>query len=295
MTANPFYIVNVFAEEKYAGNHLTVVRDGQTLSAVEMQKIAREIGPAAFILSDQRIQPDYKVRVFTPAREIFFCGHPVVGAAYVIQQELVRQPVQTLQITLPGGSIALTLQYKDSALDTIIMPQPEAIFGKIFPIKDIITLLHGIGATDIDERYPIQEVSTGLPFITVPLKTLAALQRVRIAKEQFAAFTQELEAKTILLFSPETYKPEHHFHVRVFADYYGVPEDPATGSANGCLGAYLVQYRYLGSEHIEGIRVEQGHALERPSLLQLTATKHIGKIAVSVGGRVLMVAKGSLV
>ncbi len=293
MSEHPFYIANVFAEEPYAGNHVAVVRKGHLLSDIEMQKIAKEIGPAAFILSDEQTQTHYPVRVFTPAREIFFCGHPVVGTASVIQKELVQQPVQTLVIKLPGADIPLDFQYKNGSLDTITMKQQAATFGQLFTLEEILAVLQGLEASDIEEHYPIQEVSTGLPYIVVPVKTLAALQRVSIAREPFWALIQDLPVKVILLFSTETYNPANQFHVRVFADYYGVPEDPATGSASGCLGAYLLQYQAKNSERID-LRVEQGHIMGRPSLLYLRAERNAGRIDTYVGGRVVVVAKGSL-
>ncbi len=125
------------------------------------------------------------------------------------------------------------------------------------------------------------------------MKTLAALQRVSIAREPFWALIQNLPVKVILLFSTETYNPANQFHVRVFADYYGVPEDPATGSASGCLGAYLLQYQAKDSERID-LRVEQGHIMGRPSPLYLRAERNARRIDTYVGGGVVVVAKGSL-
>ena len=98
----------------------------------------------------------------------------------------------------------------------------------------------------------------------------------------------------MLAFCPETYHPEDDLSVRVFADYYSVPEDPATGAANGCLAGYLVRHRYFGAEHID-VRVEQGYEMGRPALLCLKAREAAGGIDVRVGGRVIMTARGELV
>jgi trans-2,3-dihydro-3-hydroxyanthranilate isomerase len=97
----------------------------------------------------------------------------------------------------------------------------------------------------------------------------------------------------ILIFCPETYNRKNDLNVRVFCDYYGISEDPATGSANGCLAGYLAKHRYFGNDKID-IRVEQGYEISRPSLLYLRAENEQGKIDVSVGGKVVMVAKGQL-
>jgi len=140
----------------------------------------------------------------------------------------------------------------------------------------------------------VQEISTGLPFIIVPLKNLNALKKAQIKKEAYFRLIENTDAKAILIFSPQTYKKENDLNVRVFADYYGVPEDPATGSANGCLAGYLVKYRYFENNRID-IRVEQGYEIGRPSLLFLKAEEKEDKINVSVGGKVIMTAKGELV
>ena len=101
-------------------------------------------------------------------------------------------------------------------------------------------------------------------------------------------------AKEILIFCPETYSDLNDLSVRVFAHSLGIPEDPATGSANGCLAGYLVEYAYYGSPKID-VRVEQGYEIHRPSLLLLQAAQNEGEISVLVGGKVVMVAKGEFV
>jgi trans-2,3-dihydro-3-hydroxyanthranilate isomerase len=102
------------------------------------------------------------------------------------------------------------------------------------------------------------------------------------------------EAKAIVVFCPETLNSENQLHVRVFVEYFGIPEDPATGSGNGCLAAYLVKHKYFGTNHVN-VRVEQGYEIGRPSLLFLRAGPRGGSIRVQVGGRVQWVAKGDLV
>jgi trans-2,3-dihydro-3-hydroxyanthranilate isomerase len=173
------------------------------------------------------------------------------------------------------------------------MKQISPTFGRVFDTGQISEVL-SIGRGEIDTNLPIQEVSTGLPFIIVPLKTLDALRQVRINRDRYFELIRNTEAKAILVFCPETHSQRNDLSVRVFADYYGVPEDPATGSANGCLAGYLVKYRYFGESQID-IRVEQGYEIGRPSLLLLRAECKEGEIDVSVGGKVIMVAKGKFI
>lgn len=291
----PFYIVDVFAEEKYAGNQLAVVRDAKALSDIEMQQIAKEMNfsETTFILSDQKRNGGYDVRIFTPKEELPFAGHPTLGTAYVIQHEIIREPVETIILNLKIGQIPVTLNYSGEQIDILWMKQMAATFGRIFEPEQISQVL-GLNKSEMDDRFPIQEVSTGLPFIIIPLKTLDTLKQAKVSKDKYFELIKDTQAKAMLIFCPETYDKENDLNIRVFADYYGVPEDPATGSANGCLAGYLVKYRYFGNDQID-IRVEQGYEIGRSSLLYLRAKDKGEKIDVSVGGKVEMIAKGEFI
>jgi len=291
-----FYIVDVFAEEKYAGNQLAVVRDAQALSFTEMQKIAKEMhfSETSFILSDKKRKGGYDVRIFTPETELPFAGHPTLGTAYIIQQEIIKKPVNKIILNLKVGQIPVTPTYIQGQPDILWMKQKQPTFGQTFNANTIAPILN-LNTADIETAFPIQEVSTGVPAIIVPLKTLSAVKRARISKDQYNQLIENIEAKGILIFSPETYKRENHLNVRFFADYYGVPEDPATGSANGCLAAYLIKQKYFAQNQIN-IRVEQGYEIGRPSLLRLKARQNKqGRIDVNVGGKTILIAKGQLV
>lgn len=295
MPSLPFYIVDVFAETKYAGNQLAVFTHGETLSSAEMQQIAKEINysETTFILSSELRSGGYDVRIFTPTKELSFAGHPTLGTAFVLQQEIIKQPVETITLNLKVGQIPVSFFYKDGLADVLWMQQRSPIFGETFTAEAISPILN-LKIIDIDLRFPIQDVSTGVPFIIVPLKTHQALKRIKVNKDRYFALIEKTQAKEILVFCPETYYPENQLSVRVFADSLGIPEDPATGSANGCLAGYLVQYLYTGKSSID-LRVEQGYEIGRPSLLLLKATKTATNIQVSVGGRVVLVARGEFV
>jgi trans-2,3-dihydro-3-hydroxyanthranilate isomerase len=291
----PFYIVDVFAEEKYAGNQLAVVRDAAALSDEQMLQITREMNysETTFILSEKPRESGYDVRIFTPGSEVPFAGHPTLGTAYLIQKEIIKNPVEKVILNLKVGQIPVTFHDAGQGQEILWMKQVEPIFGKIFDADDVARVLTLV-KDDIDKRFPIREVSTGLPFIIVPLKKLEALKRVAINKDLFLKLIENSQAKMFLVFCPETYKQNNDLNVRVFCDYYGIPEDPATGSANGCLAGYLIKHRYFGEEKID-VRVEQGYEIGRPSLLYLKAENNNGKIDVNVGGEVVMVAEGQLV
>jgi len=290
-----FYIVDVFAEEKYAGNQLAVFRDSEDLSEREMQKFAREMNfsESSFILCEEERDGGYDVRIFTPETEIPFAGHPTLGTAFIIQQEIKKKKNETIYLNLRVGKIPVTLSYRKEEVEFLWMKQKQPVFGRCFEPGKIAHIL-SLELEDIDDRFPIQEVSTGLPFIIVPLRSLRSVKRVKILRKEFMELIKNTEAKDMLVFSPETYHKENDLNVRVFVEYEGVPEDPATGSANGCLAAYLVRYRYFRKPKVE-VRVEQGYEIGRPSLLFLKAEEKDEGIDVSVGGRVILVARGEFV
>ena len=136
------------------------------------------------------------------------------------------------------------------------MGQTAPVFGKPFDRGRVGRLL-GLRNGRIDSDYPVQEVSTGLPAILVPLKDLAALRQCEVDRKGYFELIQGSEAKALFAFSPEPYNEENDLSARFFADYYGVPEDPATGSAGRCLAGHLLRYGYLGEGPVD-VRVEQG-------------------------------------
>jgi trans-2,3-dihydro-3-hydroxyanthranilate isomerase len=290
-----FYIVDVFAEQKYTGNQLAVVTGTLDLTGEQMQQIAKEMNysETTFILSPEQRDGGYDVRIFTPAQEVPFAGHPTLGTAFIIQREIIKQPIEKIQLNLKIGQIPVTLSYEQDQVNLLWMEQKTPTFHRVIEPEAVASVI-SLEMEDLDRRFPIQEVSTGIPFLIVPLKTHAALKKAKVNRDQYFKLIEETEAKCIFLFCPETNQPENDLSARMFGDYLGVPEDPATGSANGCLAGYLVEYRYFGSQEID-LRVEQGYEMGRPSLLLLKAHKQNGKISVSVGGKAIAVARGEFV
>lgn len=290
-----FYIVDVFAEEKYTGNQLAVFKDVKGLSDSKLQRIANEMhySETTFITSEEKQNGGYNVRIFTPETEIPFAGHPTLGTAYVIQQSIVKKPIKLVVLNLKVGQIPVMFNYSNDRPDLLWMKQVNPIFGRTFDATEISQVLN-LKINEIDNTTPIQEVSTGLPTIIVPLRTLDAIKRIELSRNKYFKLIENTQAKAILVFTPQTYHEENDLNVRFFADYYGIPEDPATGSGNGCLAGYIVKHRYFSKNSID-LRVEQGYEIGRPSLLRLKAESVDEKIEVYVGGKVVMVAQGVFV
>ncbi len=289
----PFYIVDVFAEEKFAGNQLAVFRGAPP--EAEMQRIAREMNfsETTFIVSETKRQGGFDVRIFTPGAEVPFAGHPTLGTAHIIREEILSSGEKEIVLNLKAGQIPVMFDGGSAGETTYWMRQIEPVFGEILP-ADVIAPVLGLGPGEIDNRFPAQEVSTGLPHILVPLRELKSLQRARVAKDLYFPFVEKRWAKPILIFCPEPHKPGNDLSVRMFADWFGVPEDPATGSGNGCLAGYLVRHRYWGEAAVD-VRSEQGYEIGRPSLLYLKAEERDGRIHIRVGGKAFTIARGEFV
>lgn len=286
-----FYIVDVFAEGKYSGNQLAVFPEASGLSEKEMRSLALEMhfSETAFVVSPDQRDGGYDVRIFTPTEEVPFAGHPTLGTAYVINHFLAPEPAREIVLNLKVGQIPVTW---DPETQYLWMRQHPPIFGESIAPERMAQILD-IPESEIDSRYPIQVVSTGLPFIITPLMSLEAVKLAGLNRKYYPDQLAGVETKAILLFAPEVEQLDNHLHVRVFAEYYGVSEDPATGSANGCLAGYLALHRYFGAPEIN-TRVEQGYEIHRPSLVLIQTEEENDTISVSVGGRVLPVAVGRL-
>ena len=256
-----------------------------------MQQIAREtnFSETTFILRDEPRDGGYDVRIFTPREEVPFAGHPTLGTAFIVCNEILKGKSDSLSLNLQVGRIPVTFGRDGYGW----MKQVEPEFGKRHPAASMAAIL-GLPVSAIDKRYPIQEVSTGLPFFIVPLKTITALKSAKVDREKYFAFIKDSWAKGILIFCPQAHESANDISVRVFVDCFGIPEDPATGSGNGCLAGYLVKHRYFGKDCID-IRSEQGYEIGRPSLLLLQAEQEGVRINITVGGKSIVVAKGEFI
>lgn len=289
--AGEFLILDVFARRPFEGNQLAVFPSAAGLSTGQMQVIAREMhfSETTFILDAEPDAREFPVRIFTPAVEVPFAGHPTLGTAWVIWDRILKRGADRVVLDLAVGTVPVEVH---DAGDRLVMRQVPPEFGDACPAEQVATVL-GLTRDDIDERFPCQEVSTGIWFLIAPVRTLDAVRRIKVNRAEYDRLVDRMRAKAVLVFCPETVSADCHLHVRVFCDWYDVPEDPATGSANGCLAAWLVRHRYLGTPDVE-LFTEQGVELGRSSRLWLSARPEGERVSVRVGGRVVPVAEGRL-
>ena len=287
-----FHIVDVFARERYAGNQLAVVTDAGDLDSEQMQAVAAEMdySETTFVTGPETTG-GWPVRIFTPTEEVPFAGHPTLGTASVVRRHLADGDPETVTLDLEVGGIPVEVRDRSGG-ETLWMSQQSPLFGEELPQDDLAAVL-GLEPDQVDDNWPVQVVSTGLPTIIVPLTGREALEAVELDRAAYDTLVDGRAAKLVHTVCRDPREHKNDLAVRMFAPHFGVPEDPATGSANGCLAAYLSQHGYLDSPTVD-VRVEQGHEMGRPSLLYLTARQTDDDIDVEVGGRVVPVARGEL-
>jgi len=286
-----FHIVDVFATDRYTGNQLAVVTEAGDLDTAEMQAIAAEFdySETTFVTGPPE-DGVWPVRIFTPTDEVPFAGHPTLGTAAVIRQSLADDTPEAVTLGLQVGELPVDVRERDGT-ETLWMHQQPPTFGETLPHSRLAAVL-GLDPEAVDDDWPVQVVSTGLPTIIVPLANRAGLEGIELNRATYDNLVGKRDAKLVHTFCPEPRDNANDLAARMFAPALGVREDPATGSANGCLAAYLSKHEYLGSSAVDA-RVEQGYELGRPSLLHLVAGGS-ESITVEVGGRVLSVARGTL-
>jgi trans-2,3-dihydro-3-hydroxyanthranilate isomerase len=271
----PLSIVDVFAERILAGNQLAVVRDAAELSDAQMQDVAREMNfsETTFVLSQSAGRAT--VRIFTPAWELPFAGHPTVGTAW----ELTGGE-GSITLDLPVGPVDVTF---DDGIGWMV-PPPVEFTGSL----DAATAarLISIEESDFAGDWPIELAEVGPRFILLPVKDLATLKQAKLNPELHAQLQADgIGVQCVFVFTDEAYEGEADFASRMFFQSAGVREDPATGSANAAFAAYLRKHRGT----IGSVIVDQGVEINRPSRLYLEVAD-----TLRVGGKVKPVVTGTL-
>lgn len=302
MRAIPFYIVDVFAANHYQGNQLAVFVDlDNQVSEEQMQQMASEINFAetTFIKADKG-NGRFMVRIFTPEHEVPFAGHPSIGTSYIIAKFLLPNVADTLVLELAHSNIEITILRPDAIDDSVLfMRQAQPEFRELFTHKEVADEL-SISLDQVDASLPIQEISTGLPYIIIPLKNRSAIDKLTLDYTSFREFLEKRKkyrtnsttghSTSLFFFTSETYEAANAYNTRMLLLENGrVSEDAATGSANGCLLAYLI--RQQGGP-VEAI-VEQGFQINRKSYVYINGRLANGQYEINVGGHARLVAAGS--
>ncbi len=299
-----FYQADVFTSQPFGGNPVAVFPDADGLTDDELQQIAREmnLSETVFVFPPTDPAAMVRLRIFTPTQEIPFAGHPVLGTFFVLAQ-LGRvptgEPVTRVMQECNIGLFPVELHAEQSRVVRVVMSQPKPEF--LDPLDAIDDVYLAGGALGLpkhviaDTKWPIQVVSTGLPVLIVPVRTLTAVRSINPDASAIINVCERFGANGIMVFTTVTVESFASVHARMFAPKIGILEDPATGSAGGALGAYLVQNGVVEVGPTTDILIEQGYEIDRPSriLVQVDSSDDVIQ-EVKVGGQCVMVVEGEL-
>jgi len=294
-----FITVDVFTERRFGGNPLAVVLNASGLKTEQMQAIAGEFNLAetTFVLPPQNPSHTAEVRIFTPRAELPFAGHPNIGTAYVLTSEgksYGRAVGDVLLFEEKAGLVLLDLLRDATSLVGARLTPPQSLTRGDDIAPDIVAAASSLNPADVETVHHAPCIaSCGIPLVFAELKTRAALAQARPRADIFSEHLQADRTTGLLLYVKDQ-SGGFDVQVRMFAPLYGVPEDPATGSANVALVGLLASLR-PESDLTLRLRIAQGVDMGRPSLLEAAAEKKNGKItSLSIGGRCVIMMRGTL-
>jgi trans-2,3-dihydro-3-hydroxyanthranilate isomerase len=298
-TKTPFILVDVFTSRPFGGNQLAVFTDAAALSPNEMQELAHEMNfsESTFVMPPES-SGVRRVRIFTPKHEMPMAGHPTVGTTWVLatRGEIALDSASvdaTLQLGI--GPVTVTVESTGGKPDFVWMAHREPDFGAKRDDRKRIAEALGITAADVRDDLPIQVVSTGFPFVFVPIRSLDALAKCAPNAPALAALFKPGEQILPIYMFVANDSGEFAPRSRMFAPFTGVSEDPATGSASAPFGAYAATYGLIKPAPKASFLIQQGVEMERPSEIRVeVARKEGGSFAIRIGGRCAIVGEGSM-
>lgn len=295
MRALKIYQVDSFTTEKFKGNPAGVVLNADNLSDQEMLKIAKELNNSetAFLMSPDDTDHDVRIRYFTPQTEVPVCGHATIAAHYV---RAIEHHLETCRILHKISIGILPVEITKAENDYIVdMVQGEIEFSQPFSNNVLYKLINALGITenDLDERCPVQIVSTGHSKVLIGIKSRIVLDNLMPNMISLKNLSAEIGCNGFFVFTLNSQTDNILSHGRMFAPAIGIDEDPVTGNANGPLGAYLIKHNLV--EHNNSVFsfcAEQGNAIDRSGIINVTVKIKDNKpVQVKIGGRAVIVFK----
>lgn len=289
-----YYICDVFTDTRFGGNQLAVLPSAEGLTTEQMQQITREFNFAesSFVLRPTASHTR-RVRIFTPANEVPFAGHPNVGTAFTLATTGAFGDIgdsMTVTFEEKAGVVPLRIERRGERIFCELTAPEKLSIGKKVPLPSVAAAVSLTPDDVLTDAHSPQVASVGLPFIMVQLKDRAALKRARINTAAFDALAAESVTPDVHLYVRS--RGDFDIHARMFAPLDGVPEDPATGSANCALAAMLTHYDREPSGTFR-YRISQGVEIGRPSVLEARIEKRDGVlISAHIGGGSVLVSEG---
>ena len=294
-----YHLLDVFTDRRFGGNQLAVFPEPpRDLPARTMQMIAKELNlsETTFVFPPVDSANDYRLRIFTPAAELPMAGHPTVGSAYMLARlgSLGRIEGENTIVFEEGvGPIGVSIRADERGNPTDVwMKQPIPQFLDVYEDRRTIAEILSLTADDLRRDVPMQVVSSGLPFLFVVVNSLVAVRRIRFRYDKWSQQLAATNAENVFVTTTETVYEDSTVHCRMFAPSLGVNEDPATGSASGPLGAYLLRY---GLVQTDSMVSEQGFEIGRPSFIHIKVRRNGHTFSeIAVGGQCVYIGHGTL-
>ena len=295
----PYLHYDVFTGEPLLGNQLAVFADARRLDVDMMQLLAREMNFAesTFILPAERRDTDVRMRIFTPQVEMPMAGHPTIGSTFALAQTGVIKPgTPRFVFGLNIGPVPVDLEWSADALRFAWMTQLNPDFGPIIERRESVSAALGVREEDLAADLPVQEVSCGVPYLIVALRNHEAVDRAVSDAAAFRRLRAEIGYELpVYMFALSPVGSPQTVYARMFAPELGIVEDPATGSAAGPLGCYLVHHGVVNGHDARRIVSLQGVAMGRASRIHIAIEGARDAITqVKVGGEAVLVGRGEM-
>lgn len=287
-------IVDAFTTRPFTGNPCGVITRADGLSDMQMQAIARELNLSETAFVFPSLTADFRVRFFTPTKEIPLAGHPTIATMHALVEEgriPLREGRARVVQELSIGVLPVDIERRQDGTVRVVMTQNRPEFGRRLD-RTVYAQALGISPDDILPDVPVQVVSTGTPQAMVPVRSLEVLKRLRPDWQHLSDLEEVGHYFSTHVFTLDTFEPGHRAHARHFAASAGVPEDPVTGSAIGAMAAYLWKYGLVREPRYV---VEQGHIIGRPGLAEVEVEAEGGEpTKVRVAGTAVTVLRGTI-
>ncbi|MBI5852025.1 MAG: PhzF family phenazine biosynthesis protein [Planctomycetes bacterium] len=302
MPRTQYLRVDVFTTVPFSGNPLAVFPDADAIPPSRMQAIAREmnLSETVFCVRSAKPQADVRLRIFTIDRELPLAGHPTIGAVFALAST-GRLPLSgagdVVWCELGVGVLPVEVESRSGIVERVVMTQREPRFGEAYSRVDRVAAALGVThAALCPGDLPIRVVDTGIPWLIVPVVDLHAIRRIAADPSRCAAIASEVDTDAFYAFTQDVVDSTCTAHARHVAFGSLTPgEDPATGSAAGCLASYLVGEGIVLASPNADLTIEQGLEVNRPSRIEAMVETEAGKPKrVRVGGRAVLLGDGSL-
>lgn len=291
-----FFYVDAFTTETFGGNPAGVIPNAENLTDEDMQKIANELNlsETAFLLPTSNANANYKIRYFTPTKEVDFCGHATLGTAWLMATKynwIDKGDKIVFESNI--GQIPVKWLMENNQLTRVSMTQVRPQVKSIDISPAVVADLVGIHETDIDDRYPIKIANTGVPHLMVPVKTRQAIDQAEPNLNELKKMNNDFNISTTHLFTFDT-NGQFDIYTRDFCPNIGIDEDPVTGAANGALGGYLYLENILAQQERHQLMIGQGHTINRPGILYVTITPDGENAVIEVAGAAVVSIEGKI-